>query len=81
MDFKTWGKGFGSYKYMCKKDEKSNLQNTCNPSGEKKSRTTADEKDRSAMMWSKSEKQEWEKMVQNFQCTKTATSPPLPPEN
>lgn len=32
----------------------------------KKSRTTVDEKDRSAVMWSKSKKQEWEKMVQIF---------------
>lgn len=31
-------------------------------------------------MWSKSEKQEWEKIVQNFQCTKTATHPPPPPK-
>lgn len=29
-------------------------------------------------MWSKSEKQEWEKIVQNFQCTKTATLHPRP---
>lgn len=73
--FKRGGKVFGSYKYMCKKDEKSNLQNTCNPSGEKK--TTADEKDRSAVMWSKSEKQEQEKTTK-FSMHQNSNPPPPP---